>query len=104
MIKDSDRLAADLVEKLLPYLPPQSHDVKSEFEAGEYVAAAHGAIHDLGILRADVPEELLDKMNALVVCVETEDDSFNRRFISQMKTGILQLRGRHDVVCSTKRA
>jgi hypothetical protein len=46
-IKKSDKMAEALVAALIPYLPPQSRDVADEYDAGEYVAAAHGAIHDL---------------------------------------------------------
>ena len=54
----------------------RSEDVKDEYEAGEYVAAAHAAIHDVGVLRTDIPAGLLHNIETLIVQIETEDDAF----------------------------
>jgi hypothetical protein len=93
-IKESDKMAEVLVAALIPYLPPQSQDVANEYEAGEYVAAAHGAIHDLGILRADLPETLINGIDGLIKQIKIENDSFNLRFLHQMETGLFQLNER----------
>jgi hypothetical protein len=100
----SDEMAADLVKQMLSYLPPQSSDVADEYNAGEYVAAAHGAIHDLGILRADLPENLLDGIGSLIQRLKSEDDSFNLRFLGQMEIGFEQLKERRELLHGHKTA
>jgi hypothetical protein len=97
-INESDKMAEVLVAALIPYLPPQSQDVADEYEAGEYVAAAHGAIHDLGILRADLPEALIERIDGLIKQIKEENDSFNLRFLRQMETGLLQLNERRALI------
>jgi hypothetical protein len=97
-IKESDKIAEVLVAALIPYLPPQSQDVADEYEAGEYIAAAHGAIHDLGILRADLPDTLIDGIGRLIRQIKSENDSFNFRFLQQMETGLLQLNERRALI------
>ncbi|MDR1588754.1 MAG: hypothetical protein LBS51_01005 [Oscillospiraceae bacterium] len=97
-IKESDKMAEALVAALIPYLPPQSRDVADEFEAGEYVAAAHGAIHDLGVLRADLPEALIEGVEGLIEQIKAENGSFDLRFLHQMETGLLQLNERRALV------
>jgi hypothetical protein len=103
-IKESDKIAEVLVAALIPYLPPQSQDVADEYEAGEYIAAAHGAIHDLGILRADLPETLIDGIERLIRQIKSENDSFNLRFLQQMETGLLQLNERRTLINGRKMA
>ena len=91
----SEICAKDLVNSLLPYLPPSSSDLKDAYEACEYVAAAQGAIHDLGVLRSDIPEQLLNDIEKLLMLIETEDDaSYYIRFLDSMKTGYKQLKDR----------
>jgi hypothetical protein len=103
-IKESDKIAEVLVAALISYLPPQSQDVADEYEAGEYIAAAHGAIHDLGILRADLPETLIDGIERLIRQIKSENDSFNLRFLQQMETGLLQLNERRALINGCKMA
>ncbi|MDR1136491.1 MAG: hypothetical protein LBL49_10040 [Clostridiales Family XIII bacterium] len=103
-IKESDKMAEVLVMALIPYLPPQSQDVADEYEAGEYVAAAHGAIHDLGILRTDLPETLLEGIDGLIRQIKSENDSFNLRFLRQMETGLLQLNERRALISGRRMA
>jgi hypothetical protein len=98
LIKKSDKMAEALVVALIPYLPPQSQDVANEYESGEYVAAAHGAIHDLGILRVDLPEKLIKGVEGLIAQIKAENDSFDLRFLPQMETGLLQLNERRALV------
>ena len=72
--------------------------MKDEYEADEYVAAAHGAIHVLGVLRTDIPAQLLQDMEALITQIETEDDVFNLKFLDSMKIGYNQLKDRWMLV------
>jgi hypothetical protein len=97
-VKESDKMAEVLVAALIPYLPPQSQDVADEYEAGEYIAAAHGAIHDLGILRADLPEALIEGIDGLIKQIKEENDSFNLRFLRQMEAGLFQLNERRALI------
>ena len=93
-IPKSDICAENLVKNLIPYLHPSSFSIKDDYEAGEYVPAAYGAIHDLGVLRADIPEQLLQDIETLILQIESEDDAFNLRFLDSMKTGYKQLKDR----------
>jgi hypothetical protein len=103
-IKESDKMAEILVAALIPYLPPQSQDVANEYEAGEYIAAAHGAIHDLGVLRADLPKTLINGIDGLIKQIKIENDAFNLRFLCQMETGLLQLNERRTLTNGQKMA
>jgi hypothetical protein len=103
-INKSDEMAAVLVKQMLSYLPPQSSDVTDEYNAGEYVAAAHGAIHDLGILRADLHENLLDGIGSLIQRLKSEDDCFNLRFLDQIELGFEQLKERRALLHGHKTA
>jgi hypothetical protein len=91
-----DREAKELVEKLIPLLPWQSEDVRNEFEAGEYIAAADGAIHDLGALRADIPTELLKAIEAFINNMERVRDTYDARFLDRLRVGFLQLKQRQE--------
>jgi hypothetical protein len=93
-IAKSEICARNLVNNLMPFLPPSSIDVKDEYEAGEFVAAAHGAIHDLGVLRTDIPLQLIQDIEALLLQIEEEDDAFNLRFLASMRAGYDQLLNR----------
>jgi len=97
-IKKSEICAKALVDSLIPYLPPSSADVKDDYDAGEYIAAARGAIHDLGILRADITEQLLREIEMLLTHIETEDDEFNLKYMASMKIGFNQLKDRWALV------
>jgi hypothetical protein len=79
-------------------------DVQNEYDAGEYVAAAHGAIHDLGILRTDLPETLIDGIEGLIKQIKAENDSFNVRFLRQMEEGLLQSNERRALINGRKMA
>ena len=103
-IAKSEVCAKNLVNNLIPYLPPSSSDIIDAFEAGEYVAAAHGAIHDLGILRADVPEQLLQDIEKLLMYIKTEDDVYNLKFLSSMEIGFNQLKERWVLVNNNQSA
>jgi hypothetical protein len=93
-----DNEARLLVEKLVPYLPWQSEDVRDEYAAGEYIAAADGAIHDLGAIRVDLPEELLKAIESLIASVELEEDPYAARFLDRMKTGLQQMTQRRSLI------
>jgi hypothetical protein len=92
-----DNEAKLLVEKLIPYLPWQSEDVKDEYAAGEYIAAADGAIHDLGAIRADLPEELLEAIESLIGSVALEEDPYTARFLDRMRNGLRQMSQRRSL-------
>jgi hypothetical protein len=90
--------ARDLVEQLLPYLPASSADIKDEYDAGEYIAAAQGAVHDLGILRADIPENLILDIEALLTQIEDDAVPFYMKFLPSMRVGYSQLSERRKLV------
>jgi hypothetical protein len=94
----SEKKARDLVKKLIPYLPWQSYDVKDEYEAGEYIAAADGAIHDLGVLRTDLSDELLLGIENLIETIRDENDAYSVNFLDHMTTGFNQLKSRHELL------
>jgi len=94
----SETMAEELVRCLIPFLPPQSSDVIDEFNACEFIPAAHGAIHDLGILRTDLPIELIQKVEELISTIKSENDSFNMRFLSGIENGYQQILGRQVLI------
>ncbi|MDR1271774.1 MAG: hypothetical protein LBK04_02110 [Clostridiales Family XIII bacterium] len=94
----SDTIAKNLLDELIPYLPASSSDVKDEYEAGEYVAAARGAIHDLGMLRTDVTIQILQDIETLLEQIEAENEPFNLKFLTSMNTGYNQLKSRWILV------
>jgi hypothetical protein len=93
----SEKKARDLAKKLIPYLPWQSYDVKEEYEAGEYIAAADGAIHDLGVLRTDLSDELISGIEDLIKTIRDENDAYSVNFLDHMITGFDQLKLRHEL-------
>ena len=103
-IANSEVCAKNLVKNLISYLPTSSSDITDAYEAGEYIAAAHGAIHDLGILRADIPEQFLLDIEKLLMYIKTEDDTFNLKFLASMEIGYSQLKERWVLVKSNQSA
>jgi hypothetical protein len=93
-----EKKAKGLTEKLIPYLSWQSSDVKDEYGAGEYIAAADGAIHDLGALRSDLTDEILSEIEDLTDTIRDENDAYAMRFLNHMITGLNQLKSRHDLL------
>jgi hypothetical protein len=93
-----EKKAKVLVEKLIPYLSWQSSDVKDEYEAGEYIAAADGAIHDLGALRSDLTDALLSAIEDFIDTIRNENETYAIRFLTRMTTGLYQLKSRHDLL------
>jgi hypothetical protein len=76
-----------LVTKLLPYLTWQSADVQDDFDAGEFVSAANGAIHDLGAVRADLPDELINEIALFIDVIRIENDAWSTRFLPHIEAG-----------------
>ncbi|MDR0874697.1 MAG: hypothetical protein LBN12_00630, partial [Clostridiales Family XIII bacterium] len=97
-----EEMAKELDEKLIPYLSWQSADVKDDYEACEYVAAADAAIHDLGAVRADLPEQLLSQIELLIDAIRNENDEWNIRFVDHMEKGYKQLKERFDLTSGKK--
>jgi hypothetical protein len=99
-----DEIAKRLAEKLLPYLSWQSADLKDDYDAGEYVAAANGAIHDLGAVRADLPEPILSEIELLIDAIRNEEEDWYGRFLGNMETGYKQLKERFDIISGKQTA
>ncbi|MDR3364222.1 MAG: hypothetical protein LBS91_04650 [Clostridiales Family XIII bacterium] len=100
----SEKKARIVVKKLMPFLPWQSSDVKDEYDAGEYVAAADGAIHDLGALRTDLADALLTDIEDLIDTIREENDAYAIRFLDRMETGLYQLKTRRELAQSGRTA
>ncbi|MDR1014620.1 MAG: hypothetical protein LBL86_06540 [Coriobacteriales bacterium] len=103
-LSKTEKQAKALVEGMMPFLLWQSGDVRDEYDAGEYVAAADGAIHDLGALRADLPEEILDEIGGLIGEIRKNADPYAARFIVRMETGLAQLATRRELMQPKKTA
>ena len=91
---ESDIIAKKILEELIPFLSERSEDVIDEYNGREYIPAVHGAVHDLGIIRADLPESILSRIESLVDLLIEEGDAFNKKFISDIQNGICQLNER----------
>jgi hypothetical protein len=93
-----EKKAKEITEKLIPYMSWQSSDVKGEYDAGEYIAAFDGAIHDLGALRFDLPDETLTEIEDLIDMIRDENDAYSIRFLDRMIIGFNQLKTRHELL------
>jgi len=101
---EADALAKKLVGRVEPFLPSESSDVRDEYDAGEFVAAADGAIHDLGFIRADLPDEAIELIELLIERIKEGADAWNARFVGRMEIGLRQLKERRGLMRGEKKA